>query len=99
MELASPRLHLRVQSGAAKPFTGRPLKERLDAIRTASLAGTAAAALGAEHLAWRDRGAEIWAASLLSFEGDNAAADRMALDAIARLPSEIQMAVLGGAGR
>jgi hypothetical protein len=52
--------------------------------------------LHAEHLEWRERGAEIWTASLLSFEGDNAAADRLALGAIARLPPEIQSAVLGG---
>jgi len=99
VELASPRLHLRIQSGEAKPFTGRPLKDRLDAIRSAPLTGTAAASLGAEHIEWRDRGAEIWAASLLSFEGDNPAADRLALDAIARLPTEIQTAVLGGSRR
>ena len=96
IELASPRLHLQIQSGEAKPFIGRPLKDRLDAVRSAPLAGTAAASLRAEHIDWRDRGAEIWAASLLSFEGDNAAADRLALGAIARLPIEIQTAVLGG---
>ena len=99
VELASSRLHLRIRSGEAKPFIGRPLKDRLDAIRSAPLTGTVAASLGAEHLEWRERGAEIWAASLLSFEGDNAAADRLALGAIARLPTEIQRAVLGGSRR
>ena len=79
VELASPRLHLRIQSGEAKPFIGRPLKNRLDTTRSAALTGTAAASLRAEHIEWRERGAEIWAASLLSFEGDNAAADRLAL--------------------
>ena len=53
----------------------------------------------AEHIEWRERGAEIWTASLLSFEGDNTAADRLALGAIARLPTEIQTAVLGGPRR
>jgi spermidine synthase len=96
VELTSPRLHLRIRSGEAKPFVGRPLKDRLDAIRSAPLTGTVAASLRAEHLEWRDRGADIWAASLLSFEGDNDAADRLALGAIARLPTEIQTAVLGG---
>jgi spermidine synthase len=95
VELAGPSLHLRIQSGRAMPFTGRPLKNRLDAIRSAPLAGTAAASLQAEQIEWRERGAEIWTASLLSFEGDNSAADRLALDAIGRLPSEIQTAVLG----
>jgi len=96
VELASPQLHLRIQRGEATAFVGRTLKARLDAIRARPLAGTAAASLNAEHLEWRDRGAEIWTASLLSFEGDNAAADRLALGAIARLPREIQAAVLGG---
>jgi spermidine synthase len=96
IELAGPSLHLRIQSGEARPFTGRPLKDRLDAIRSAPLAGTAAASLTAEQIEWRERGAEIWTASLLSFEGDNTAADRLALGAIARLPGEIQAAVLGG---
>ena len=99
VELASPRLHLQIQSREGTAFVGRPLKSRLDAIRAAPLAGSAAASLRAEHLEWRDRGAEIWAASLLSFEGDNDAADRLALAAIARLPAEIQAAVLGGSGR
>jgi spermidine synthase len=96
VELAGPALHLRIQSGEAAPFIGRPLKERLDAIRSEPLAGTVAASLQAEHVEWRDRGAEIWTASLLSFEGDNPAADRLARGAIARLPGEIQNAVLGG---
>ena len=95
VELAGPSLHLQIQSGQAKPFTGRPLKNRLDAIRSAPLAGTAAASLRAEQIEWRERGAEIWTASLLSFEGDNSAADRLALGAIGRLPGEIQTAVLG----
>jgi spermidine synthase len=93
VELAGPTLHLRIRSGEATPFTGRPLKARLDAIRSA------AASLTAEHAEWRERGAEIWTASLLSFEGDNAAADRLARDAIARLPVEIQTAVLGDSRR
>lgn len=99
VELAGPSLHLRIQSGEAKPFTGRPLKNRLDTIRSSPLAGTAAASLQAEQIEWRERGAEIWTASLLSFEGDNSAADRLALDAIGRLPSEIQTAVLGQSRR
>jgi spermidine synthase len=99
VELASPQLHLRIQSGEAKAFVGRPLKARLDAVRAAPLAGTAAASLGAAHREWRERGAEIWDASLLSFEGDNAAADRLALGSIARLPGEIQTAVFGGSRR
>ena len=95
IELASPRLHLRIESGDAAAFVGRPLKARLDHIRSLPLAGTTAAALQAEHLEWRDRGADIWEASLLSFEGDNAAADRLGLATLARLPIEVQMAVLG----
>lgn len=95
IELASPRLHLRIASGEARGFVGRPLKSRLDDIRSRPLAGTVASSLTSQHLEWRDRGAEVWEASLLSFEGDNAAADRLALAALARLPLEIQTAVLG----
>jgi spermidine synthase len=95
VELASTPLHLRIRGGEANAFIGRPLKHRLDTMRSAPLAGTAAASLRAEHVEWRERGAEIWTASLLSFEGDNHAADRLALGAIARLPNEIQKAVLG----
>jgi spermidine synthase len=95
VELASPRLHLRIESGGATAFVGRSLKARLDSVRSLPLTGTAAASLQAEHLEWRDRGAEIWEASLLSFEGDNAGADRLGLAALARLPAAIQVAVLG----
>ena len=59
------------------------------------MAGTAAASLGAEHLEWRDSGAEISEASLLSSEGDNAGAGRLGLAALFRLPPAIQPAVLG----
>ena len=99
VELASAQLHLRIQGGQSRGFVGRPLKARLDAIRTAPLGGTVAASVQGQHLEWRDRGAEIWEASLLSFEGDNRAADRLALGAIARLPTEIQAAVLGATAR
>lgn len=95
VELASPRLHVRIESGEASAFVGRPLKVRLDETRSLPLAGTAAASLKAEHLEWRDRGSDIWEASLLSFEGDNGAADRLGLATLARLPAEIQTAVLG----
>jgi spermidine synthase len=95
VELASPGLHHRVASGQATAFVARSLKARLDAIASRPLAGTAAASLEAAHVEWRARGAEIWEASLLSFEGDNAAADRLALAALDRLPSEIRTAVLG----
>lgn len=97
VELAAAQLHLRIQSGQSKGFVGRPLKARLDEIRGASLGGTVAAPAQARHIEWRDRGAQIWEASLLSFEGDNRAADRLAFDAIAQLPAEIQAAVLGSA--
>ena len=95
VELSTPRLHLRISRGETSAFVGRTLKARLDHIRLRPLAGTASASLRADHLEWRERGAEIWEASLLSFEGDNAAADRAGLAALARLPAEIQAAVLG----
>ena len=95
VELASPRLHRRIERGEATAFVGRALKGRLDEIRSQPVGGTVAASLGTPHLEWRERGAEIWEASLLSFEGDNAAADRLGLAALARLPLEIQTAVLG----
>lgn len=96
VELSSPALHLRIERGEARAFVGRALKARLDAIRTAPIAGSVAAPLDAAHLEWRDRGADIWQAALLSFEGDNAAADRLGLATLARLPVEVQVAVTGG---
>jgi hypothetical protein len=95
VELTSPRLHLRTESREATALVGRSLKARLDDMRSGPLAGTVAASLRAEHLEWRERGADIWGASLLSFEDDNAAADRLGLAALARLPVDIQAAVLG----
>ncbi len=95
VELASSRLHLGIAGGQASAFVGRSLEPRLDEIRSYPLDGTAAASLQQQHREWRERGADLWKASLLSFEGDNAAADRLALDALARLPKEIQVAVLG----
>jgi len=95
VELEAPRLHLRIAEGQAQPFVGRALKARLDATRAAPLTGSVAGSLDERHLAWRALGAQIWEASLLSFEGDNAAADRMGLAAVGLLPEEIQTAVLG----
>ena len=95
VELASPELHLRIERGEARGFVGRALISRLDAVRSVPLAGGPAASLRPEHLEWRARGAEIWEAALLSFEGDNASADRKGLSALSRLPIEIQTAVLG----
>jgi len=99
VELSSPRLHLRVASGDDAAFVGRPLKARLEQILTVPLAGTTAELLQDEHVDWRNRGADIWDASLLSFEGDNAAADRLGFATLARLPVEIQVAVLGAPAR
>lgn len=96
VELVSPRLHLRIERGDTRPFVARELKGRLDAMRSAPLPATSAASLDARHLEWRALGAELWGASLLSFEGDDAAADRKGLAALRRLPQELQSAVLGG---
>jgi spermidine synthase len=96
VELASPELHLRIERGAARGFVGRELLARLDVVRSTPLAGSAAASLRPEHVGWRARGAEIGEAGLLSFEGDDAAADRKGLSALSRLPVEIQTAVVGG---
>ena len=97
IELASSRLHMAREGSQPAGFTGRPLEARLDALRAEPVAGTAAASLTAQHLAWRDLGAAVWHASLLSFEGDGEAADRVGIAAVRRLPREIQTAVFGGA--
>ena len=99
VELASSRLHVASQGGNAPGFIARPLKARLDELRAASLAGTVAGSLSSQHLEWRDYGANIWEASLLSFEGNNEAADRLGMASLTRLPQEIQTAVFGAAGR
>jgi spermidine synthase len=95
VELESPRLHLGIEQGEATGFIGRPLKARLDAVRSVPVEGTPVDMLRPEHLEWRDRGADIWEASLLSFEGDNTAADRLGFATLSRLPAEIRNAVLG----
>jgi spermidine synthase len=97
IELAGPSFQLEIDRGDAAAFHGRSLRDRLQRIRSLPLAGTAAASLDAEHLEWRDRGADIWEASLRSFEGDNEAADRLGIATLARLPLEVQVAVLGRA--
>jgi hypothetical protein len=97
IELTGPSLQLDVDRGDAAAFHGRSLRDRLQRIRSLPLAGTAAASLDAQHLEWRDRGADIWEASLRSFEGDNEAADRLGMATLARLPLEVQFAVLGHA--
>jgi spermidine synthase len=97
VELMGPRLQLEINGGDAAAFHGRSLQDRLQRIRAHPLPGTAAASLDAAHLAWRDRGADIWEASLRSFEGDNEAADRLGMATLARLPIEVQYAVLGRA--
>ncbi len=79
-----------------RPLASRPLKAWLYQVRAFPLSGTAAASLQAAHRDWRERGADIWDASLLSFEGDDAAADRLGLSTLARLPAELQAAVLEG---
>lgn len=96
VELSSPELHLRIERGEAHAFVGRALKARLDAVSSTPIAASVAASLGAEHLAWRERGTDLRQAALLSFEGDDAAADRIGLATLARLPVEIQIAVTGG---
>jgi spermidine synthase len=95
IELTGPSLHLDIDQGEAAAFHGRSLRDRLQRIRALPVAGTAAALLDAAHAEWRNRGADIWDASLRSFEGDNEAADRLGMATLARLPLEIQLAVLG----
>jgi spermidine synthase len=95
VELTGPSVQLGIDRGDAAAFHGRSLRDRLQRIRSLPLAGTAAGSLDAQHLEWRDRGADIWEASLRSFEGDNDAADRLGMATLARLPLELQIAVLG----
>ena len=97
VELASSRLHMQSDGRRAAGFIGRPLKARLDELRAAPLSGTVAASLTGQHLEWRDYGANIWEASLLSFEGNNEAADRLGMASLTRLPQEIQNAVFAAA--
>jgi spermidine synthase len=97
IELTGPSVQLEIDRGEAAAFHGRSLRDRLQRIRSVPLAGTAAASLDAQHLEWRNRGADIWEAALRSFEGDNEAADRLGMATLARLPLEVQLAVVGRA--
>lgn len=95
IELAGPRLPRRMAAGEAVALVGRPLTVRLNQSIAHPLEGTVAASLDDEHRRWRSLGAQLFEASLLSFEGDNAAADRVGFAALAQLPPELQIAVTG----
>jgi spermidine synthase len=95
IELAGPGLHLRAAEGRRAALVGRLLKERLDQWVALPLVGTAAGSVDEAHLAWRSVGAQLFEAALLSFEGNNEAADQLGFGAVARLPPELQIAVTG----
>ena len=95
IELSGPRSHLRIARGEAQALVGRPLLVRLNQWLALPPQGAVIASVDEEHLKWRSLGAQLFEASLLSFEGDNTAADRLGFEALAQLPPELQIAVAG----
>jgi len=51
--------------------------------------------LDAEHLRWRDAGALLWEASMLSAEGREEEARAQARRALAALPAHLRTAIFG----
>jgi len=97
IELSGPRSHLRIARGEAQALVGRPLLVWLNQLLALPPQGAVIASVDEEHRKWRSLGAQLFEASLLSFEGDNAAADRLGFGALAQLPPELQLAVTGRA--
>lgn len=98
LELAGPE---RGSGKGAATLIGRALDPLFEQLRSASLAGTPLAALGADERAWRAAGAALWQASLLVQEGQGAAARVQAIETLEQLPAPLRDAVLQprGAGR
>lgn len=99
IELAGARFRRETSSGEAPALVGRPAGARLSQSLALPLEGTVAGTLDEEHRRWRSLGAQLFEASVLSFEGDNTAADRLGFGALALLPPAVQRAVSGGAIR
>jgi spermidine synthase len=97
IELSGPRSQLRIARGEAEALVGRPLSVRFNQLLGLPVEGAAITFFDEEHRAWRSLGAQLFEASLLSFEGDDAAADRLGFSALAQLPPELQFAVTGRA--
>jgi spermidine synthase len=78
-------------------MVGRSLWARFTQRLALPVEGATVASFDKEHLEWRRLGAQLFEASLRSFEGDDAAADQLGFAALEQLPAELQFAVTGRA--
>lgn len=95
IELLSPLLRRRPESGALAAFTGEELLEFMERTRAGGLAGSVLTNLTPDHLRWRDAGQRLWQASLLLHQGSEEEANRRAAEAIASFPEDLRTAING----
>jgi spermidine synthase len=95
IELSGPGSQLRIAQGEAEALVGRRLSARLKDWLAVPVEGATMAPFDRDHLEWRRLGAQLFEASRLSLEGDNAAADALGFDALSQLPPALQLAVAG----
>jgi spermidine synthase len=95
IELSGPGSQLRIARGEGGALVGRSLSTRFNEWLALPLASEAISPFDEEHREWRRLGAQLFEASLRSFEGDDAAADRLGFAALGQLPPELQIAATG----
>lgn len=91
LEVLGPLNHTGSMRGDPTLFVGRRLQEFLDQVRARST-GPALARLTPDSLRWREAGARLGAASVLTAEGNPTRAAALLNEAVAALPPEIRSA-------
>jgi spermidine synthase len=92
LELLGPLNHAGSRRGGSPLFVGRRLETFLNELRARSLAGSMLARLDVSHARWRDAGAKVAMASILTAEGNPRGADSLLKQAVLMLPREIRSA-------
>jgi len=95
LELITPLTQQELGSGENAPLVESRLAPVLDKIRGLRITGSALVALSPRELERRDLGAVLWRASLLACQERREESQRVAQHALAKLPAELQLAVIG----
>lgn len=93
VELSTPLVHVGGQGRGTAALTRERLAVRVDRLLARPLSGSALERLDAQHRLWRQAGADIWRASLLSLQGRDEEADRVGFAALGVLPPAIRSAL------
>ena len=96
LELLAPLAHS-AGRGERPVFVGRPLEQRLDRARSASLTGTVLASLSPDQTGWREAGRALADATLLLAEGRREESELRLRTAAALLPLEVRRTFLPAA--